>query len=99
MQAAIKALHTVPQTASPLFIAHHPPDGVPRPSDNHPTCQIPTCASGIAAPILIFYLKKVSRLVAAGLARLSMSEAAKVITTSAAVVRVIEELRPMEVVR
>ncbi len=47
----------------------------------------------------IFYLKNVSKLVAAGLARLSMSEAAKVITISAAVVRAIEELRPMGVVR
>ena len=52
-----------------------------------------------ARPRPYIYLKNVSKLVAAGLARLSMSEAAKVITISAAVVRAIEELRPMGTVR
>jgi hypothetical protein len=50
-------------------------------------------------PQLFFYLKKVSRLVAAGLARPRINEAAKVITIRAAVVRVIDVLRPMGVVR
>ena len=60
-----------------------------------PNC--PKCLNGPDSPTS--HLKNVSRLVAAGLARLSMSEAAKVIRISAAVVRVIEELRPMGVVR
>jgi hypothetical protein len=36
-RTAIKALHTVPQTASPLYTT-------PAPTDNDPACEKPTCA-------------------------------------------------------